>query len=307
MITSNYYTRTKHFLLNKLNVKFLFFILAATLFWFALKLNEEKTYDIAVPLQYEPAPGYEIIQGEDQLLVTVQGDVIDINRLDGKTLTIPLSDERRQIIDYNIIKSLLTSKAPKNTVIIGMTPGSIEILLSPQVNKKVPVVINYQINLPRGFSLTVPPQSIPDSITVMGTSELLHTIEAVFTQEVNVNKIQKNNEINVPLLQPHEEIVFTPQQVEVSFFVDQMIEKEFSFALNDFFGELGFTRNSVNFTADIPMSEYDKIDLTNFSFRLDSTAFPNRKVLRVVSLLPQIKNINPVTDTLIIINNVEEF
>ena len=182
MIKSNYHIRIKDFLLNKLNVKFLFFILAATLFWFALKLNEEKTYDISVPLQYEPAPGYEVIQGVEQLLVTIQGDVMDINRLDGKSLSIPLNNERRQIIDYNTIKSLLTYQAPKNTVIIGMSPGSIEVLLSPQVKKKVPVVIDYQTNLPRGFSLTVPPLTIPDSVTIMGTSEILTTIDDIYTK-----------------------------------------------------------------------------------------------------------------------------
>ena len=127
----------------------------------------------------------------------------------------------------------------------------------------------------------------------------------IFTQKINVNKTQKTNQFTVSLLPPNEEIVLTPQEVEVSFFVDQMIEKGFSFALNDIFGDLGFTKNRINFSANIPMSEYDKIDLTHFNIRLDSTAFPNRKVLRVISLLPQVKNVNLAVDTLIIINNEE--
>ena len=241
---------------KKVNV-FALFLVLALLFSVLTKLSKDYTQTIAFTIESVNMP-------EDKIIVKDSSHVIHITlttygfRLIKYYLTKPSIEVNFQNLDKNKTHYFWTQKRELPNVVSQFDPDiKIEsinpdtIVFRYDINniKKVPVVLDSEINFSPGFDLTENYKLTPDSVKVIGPKVLIDSIAEVVTKHLKLDDINSNISASVQLKlhKNLQEITYSQNQVIVSADVEKFTE-----------GSINVPVNIINIPENIKIKYYPK-------------------------------------------------
>jgi len=226
--------RLRHGLLSRKVVTFLICLLVASVLWLVHALNRNYRSTLVIPVKFINLPPNKVIMGElpDKLQ-------FDIKTSGTKLLFINLRRHFNElVIDFNALKgnaksqaySLSTGNLNLNSVvnfdveILKIRPDTLFFSINKGSSRIVPVKVNHQITCAPGYQILRKPQISPAYITITGDSNLLRTIDTIYTQTIAESNLQANYSSRVTLKKPNASVYYSTAEVQVDLPIDRITE-----------------------------------------------------------------------------------
>ena len=219
---------------NKQFLIFLFFLLLSGAFWLFQALNETYKQEFSVPVKITNVPEGVIITTEPvSKIETTLHDrgVTLINYKYG-------SEFKPIVIDYNVYANAnghvrvltkevlrqVTNQLASSTQILNTKPDTIEFYYNHGLHKRVPVVLEGEVKVEPGYTLTHTKLS-HDSVTVYAASSLLDDIVAAHAKIDYLKDVNDTTKMNLHI-NPIRGAKFIPNNVDFNIYVDRLVEKK---------------------------------------------------------------------------------
>lgn len=209
-------------------------VIMAMLVWFFVKTANNYKYSFKIPLVINNLSTEEIIMNEVPKFVriTVWGKGNEI-------LSMMLTKKFQYNLDLiNLHESKSFRLSPQNVrlpqasnleVLNIVKPDSIYINLEKRISKKIPVIHDVEINLYPGYTLVDDITLTPDSITAIGASSMLDSINSLKTERIVLKKLKRDVKQPIKILQPElDKVQLLRDEVIVSADIQKLIEVIFS-------------------------------------------------------------------------------
>ncbi len=143
--------------------------------------------------------------------------IVDLENVVNKNFNVNLTNNSR-------VKFLI----PKDVRIVRVEPETLSFEIDKKISKKVPVVFNYEIKR-ENHDLVQLPKITPDSVIVSGAESIVSKINSISTEKFLIQKSGQNIKVKLSLVNPdHKLVKLSDDFVEVSFSVEQLVEREFT-------------------------------------------------------------------------------
>lgn len=261
---------------NKQFLVFLFFLALSSAFWVFQALNETYEEDFLVPIELRNLPDNVVITTDmpEAFHVTMRDKgIILANYRFGKAL-------QPVVIDFNtysnanghvsipvaeLIKQVAAQLAP-STQLMSIKPDTLEFYYNYGESKKVPVIVQGNVRAGRLFTLSGTTINT-DSVTVYASKEILDTITAAYTRQLNYSNLTDTTSVRADLMKVRG-AKFEPNQVGVKFCVDRLVEKTVQVPVQ----QVNFPASkqlrtfpaTVSVTFQVGMGQYRKVTSENF-------------------------------------------
>lgn len=193
---------------------FLFFVFISAIFWFIQRLEEEFSKEVIVPVKLINVPEGVIITTDvpheiratlhakgaeilPYLLFNKQVDTLFVNfRL------FDCSEETgRATLVPNQVQRYIKDLIPSNANIISFAPDTISFHYNRGVYRRLPVMAMGVLTAQEQYSITGT-HLYPDSVDVYAPSQVLDTLQAVYTQKFTLEGLVKTSDHSVAITQP---------------------------------------------------------------------------------------------------------
>lgn len=221
------------------NVKvFLFFLAFSGILWLLVQFSKTYTYVVDIPVKFENYPKDKLIEKKgDKLSIQLEQSGFQLAWLKFANPEIALdlselpAEEDELVYSIPEHRSEWSKKIPIDLNRIDFLNKEIKIPFQLKSVKKVPVISRVNVSYAPGYSSEDTPVLQPDSIQISGSKEILDTVQAVYTREVNLKQIDKN--ITQPVKLDHSSGQFTLYQEEVNYQlpVEKFTERTFEIPL----------------------------------------------------------------------------
>lgn len=218
---------------KKVNI-FVLFLVLALLFSVLTKLSKDYTQTVAFSIESINIP-------EDKLIINDSSHVLDITLTTyGFKLIKYYLANPSIIVDFQNLEnnnthyfwtekrefSNVVSQFDPNVKIISINPDTIAFRYDVNHVKKVPVILDSDINFSSGFDLISDYSIIPDSIKVIGPRVLTDSISEIVTKQLIMEDVNSNLLVSVELNLPEntEDLKFSHNQVQISAEVERFTE-----------------------------------------------------------------------------------
>lgn len=222
------------FYFKKSNVKtFLFFLLFTSVLWLFKQFSKNYTKEIEVVIQYEDIPQDKIFNKKSDQVVRMvfNGNGFRlINYYWGKpVLRLNIKDAIANTKgEYNFYvdkeSSILKNKLDFNGRILSVQKDTLRLKLDHKSQKKIPVVIEQNIQYSSGYGSSKGVSVFPDSVMVSGPSQIVDTIQSVKTKKLVLEglNIDYTSELGIETLPSN--VIVTPSKVKSSILVSKFTE-----------------------------------------------------------------------------------
>ncbi len=241
---------------KKVNIFFLFLVLAL-LFSVLTKLSKDYTQTVAFNIEPINIP-------EDKLIVNDSSHVLDITLttygfkfikyyLSQPKVTIDFQNLEKSSTHYIWVEkrefSNVVSQFDPNVKIESINPDSIAFRYDVNHVKKIPVILDSQINFSDGFDLISDYIIEPDSIKVIGPKVLTDSITEIVTKQLIMDDVNSSLLVSVKLNLPklESDLKFSHNQVQISAEIERFTE-----------GSINVPINIVNVPHNIKLKYYPK-------------------------------------------------
>ncbi len=195
-------------MLNKEFFVFVFFLLVSTAFWFLSTLNETYEKEVKVPLTITDIPQNIVITEElpDSIKVTLRDKGFNLikyslgNNIRPIRLQFALyaKTKGKGSVTPSEIQKILRIRLDESTTIVTVKADHWEFFFCHGNKKRVPILLNGTITAKQNYYINHM-SLIPDSVTLLGETEALDTINAVHTNAVTLTNISESTSRTVKL------------------------------------------------------------------------------------------------------------
>lgn len=205
------YKDTKDFLFSMLNKEFfvfLFFLFVSTAFWFLSTLNETYEKEVKVSVTITDIPQNIVItEGlPDTIKVTLRDKGFNLIKY---TLSNNIRPIRLQFALYakangkgtvtpSEIQKIIRNRLDESTTIVTVKAEHWDFFFCHGNKKRVPILLNGTITAKQNYYINHT-SLIPDSVTVLGETEALDTIDAVHTNTVTLTNVSESTSRTITL------------------------------------------------------------------------------------------------------------
>lgn len=205
------YKDTKDFLFSMLNKEFfvfLFFLFVSTAFWFLSTLNETYEKEVKVSVTITDIPQNIVItEGlPDTIKVTLRDKGFNLIKY---TLSNNIRPIRLQFALYakangkgtvtpSEIQKIIRNRLDESTTIVTVKAEYWDFFFCHGNKKRVPILLNGTITAKQNYYINHT-SLIPDSVTVLGETEALDTIDAVHTNTVTLTNVSESTSRTITL------------------------------------------------------------------------------------------------------------
>lgn len=222
------------FYFKKSNVKtFLFFLLFTSILWLFKQFSKNYTKEIEVVIQYADIPQDKIFNKKSDQVVRMvfNGNGFRlINYYWGKpVLRLNIKDAIANTKgEYNFYvdkeSSILKNKLDFKGRILSVQKDTLRLKLDHKSQKKIPVVIEQNIQYSSGYGSSKGVSVFPDSVMVSGPSQIVDTIQSVKTKKLVLEglNIDHTSELGIETLPPN--VIVAPSKVKSSILVSKFTE-----------------------------------------------------------------------------------
>ncbi len=217
-------------------------LLIASFLWVVHALNTVYTYNFSIPVEFKNLPADK--KPLMQLPQVINADV----KASGLKLGLMLLRQpfKSLSIDMNGLKTVnrgqhyVLSGSPIDfesifhfeTTIRHLSPDTLYFTDRTGFEKNIPIKVPMNISCREGFGFKKPTIS-PSFITIWGDSNVLQSVDTVYTQMLNLTQITNNVSENIPVIKPGSGIYTSLNQVHVQIDVDRLVEHQLTIPIKD--------------------------------------------------------------------------
>ncbi len=206
---------------------FLICIGLSTFFWFLKKMSNSYrvTWPVEVHIEHPPEIDMETPLPKD-ITVEVKGHGWDLIGNSKVIATFEQSKPGTLAITKYLLLKAIEQRIPSSKVTVGkLSTDGFTVVFDSLVQKRVPIIIDYHLELPEQFHLRSSPTIQPDSALLTGPKSLLDTIQMVKTEPIVFLDIKESKTVKVHALQPNPQVVVKPSVFEVTIPIESETEK----------------------------------------------------------------------------------
>ena len=241
---------------KKVNV-FALFLILALLFSVLTKLSKDYTQTVVFNIQGVNIPEDKIILSDSthklNITLTTYGFKLVKYYFSKPVITVDFQSLEKNNTHYFWIEKRefqnVVSQFDPNVKIESINPDTIAFRYDVNNIKKIPVILDSEINFSSGFDLIGDYKLIPDSIKVIGPKILTDSITEIVTKQLKMNNINSDVSANVQLKLPinNTELQFSESSIVVSAVVERFTE-----------GSINVPVNIINVPENIKLKYYPK-------------------------------------------------
>jgi YbbR-like protein len=274
--------------INKRIIIFLFFLLLSILLWLLTVLNKDYNTIISFPVRYTKIPRELVLinKATEQLDIDVKSRGFTLLRLKMQSKLSPL------VLDVNsfslqsvpgespivlyLVTSLIVDKLQQQLTsdirINSVFPDTLMLLLADKFSKKVPVMLNINLQFERQYMQVGKIKITPDSVTVSGPDKIIDTLKFISTKPEELSGLRKNITLDLDLV-PSNMLEYSVREVVVNIPVEKFTEESVGVPIEvinipDSLFLRPFPAN-VEITYRVGLSDYKKVNEHMFAVVLD--------------------------------------
>lgn len=295
--------KTKDFLV------FLVFVGIAAVFWFILALNDDMQNTYEVPVEINNVPDSVTFISNPPLKLRVSVRDRGLNGLKHKISGVPVlnlnfeeySENNHFALTHSDLQVLFRRLFGTSALISSVSPDSLNLVYTTFPGHKVPLELKYDVTVASGMVLGKPLMSA-SSVEVFSTSRS-DTIRKLYTENIVLRNIDHDMTVDVPVQSvPGKRVI--PENVKVTFIVEQLIKKESEVLVEADNIPLGhdilFFPSRVKVSYFVPMSKYTDNSVPikiEASFNEAYNASSDKVGIKVVSKAPYMSNVELLQDS----------
>jgi len=224
---------------NKKIIRYLSFVIIATIFWFLNALSKDYTTVVSYPVNYVDFPKDKALIKDlpQKLSLEVKGYGFALLRYKISTAFLPITFNinsytdnkliKNNILNHTIhtnsIKGKIARKLSKDIKVLSISPDTIGLHFSKIIEKKVPIIPRINATYASQYAQNGNISVSPDSIKIYAASIVADTINTVYTDLLTFKNLNKSIKRNVPI-DRQEGIKYEFKRTIVNIPVDQFIE-----------------------------------------------------------------------------------
>lgn len=263
--------------------RLLFFLFVATIFWVLTKFSREFNSTMRAEIIYENIPETAAL-AENNLKeitfdLTANGFEILFYKFKKPTIAVQVGkyyskDQNGFKLGRTELLRMVSSNFNRNLAIKNLSVDELEVRLDPIILKKVKVIPQIDIKYKVGFKSVDSIKIIPDSVTISGPSGSLKNIQAIRTELLSLQNIEKNISESVKVSTENEEIVsIKPNTIKLQLEVAEFSQGKFSIPVQVINlppnVEIKLVPKTVSVTFDVSVNDFTKITIENFRLVCD--------------------------------------
>ena len=203
---------------------FLLFVVISCILWAVLSLNDEKQYDLRMPMRITNVPDSVtlISPGPEALSVSLRAKGTQLMKMTvGRMPTVNV-DFRAFRSDGTVHLSATDLKGGSQVSMV--YPDSLSLPYTTHKGIRVPVRLDYKVTAGPQSALTGRPRLSADSVLLYTAGSAPDRADAVSTEPIHLLGIDKNTTLRVKLMAPRGTRLI-PDSIDVTFEVEPLIFK----------------------------------------------------------------------------------
>ncbi len=191
-------------------------------------------------------------------------------------IPITLENTPNQTISASRLETAIQGRLPGPLTAALRGYQSITVRLDDKAGKRIPIILQENIQLASQYQFIVPPRPVPDSITIYGPKSIIEIVDVWRTEMIEIEEVKENKTPTVSLL-PHSntEVSFEPTEVICKIDVEQFTQKSLEVPIQIINAPdtllLTIHPSKTKITCRVGLSNYDKVDATQFKAVADFT------------------------------------
>lgn len=219
---------------------FLLFVFLASVLWLLIKLSDEYTYTLSIPVSFNdlPADVWMSAQADKQLNLSLRSHGFAIVRLKYfkriNSLEISLDEipwRKRSQTEYYIhttnLRSLTADMLNISEGEIDFEESEIRLRVYPLQQKKVAVHARVSYQYAAGYNSIAGPQLSPDSVLVYGPPDILDTLRCIHANTVNLNEVNAHLRQKIRLSFDTSLLRIEPEEIMLEIKAERFTESSF--------------------------------------------------------------------------------
>lgn len=252
---------------------FLVFLCISFLIWTIEKLRQNYTIEISYNITVSDVPDEYVIETDklDPIRAVVSGDGLDLIRLPNKkkrTIEVNINQLRKISTDGQKTAVLmprrythtLSEKLPDHITLERIEADTIYIPLLTKNKRLLPVIVRDNVALEPQHMYSAPRRVNPDSVWVSGTNNIVDTMRAVYTHQLQPITLHDTICLSLDFDLPHNVEVSAPC-AQVTYSVETYTEKIINVPITAINIPNGYTfkafPQTVRVTTSVGLSKFD--------------------------------------------------
>ena len=281
---------------RKLSLYIFFFIISLS-FWFLTVLSKTHETSLIIPVDYINYP-IGLIADEatdDYIEIRVKSSGISI-------ISFKLFNSSSIILDFDLANYKpnengaelffnINSKRQQISSVLGISfdildinPNKLSVNFVNKQNKKVPIILDSEINLRESFWLASEISTNIDSITVFGEQDSLKSIKYISTDKLKIDDLHKDQIASISLNIPNSLFSNTENilvEINVESYIEEVISKKVNIRNLQQKYSLKLFPSNVSVTLRLPKENFSLLETNFIELFIDASDLNDKRTLFV--------------------------
>lgn len=290
---------------------FFVFLVISTILWSILSLNEEDQYDVRMPVKLTNVPDSVTIISTPPSTISVSLKAKGTQLLKQSFGNVPSFDidfrvyrSRNSIVLRDADVKAIARAAYGGASVLVASPDSLNLKFTTRRGVAMPIVIDYKVTAGPQSTIASRPTLSFDTTRVYSTSRIPESLNAISTEPIRLNDLNRTTTTKVRLIAPRNCRVI-PDSVDVTFNIEPLISKTRKVLIEPINVPAGVKLITFPANTDVlymvPMSLYNQTD-PHFRVYADyNTINPSSKThkikLRLRDVPSELQNVHLAADS----------
>lgn len=243
---------------EKVTVFILSFIIASVM-WFVVSLGKELSTTVNLTITVGQLPDDQALSNDlpESVVASVSGEGWELVSLTRNPPVIEVDVNQPEILMTDMVREKI---APTGVNVLAVQPAILRTQLEQRISKRVPVVIDDDIQYRSQYGLVGELEVTPDSVTISGAESVVGRINSWATQPLLLENVNAAIDVEVALRKPPAILSLDASVVKIRASVSEYTEGEQRVRIeaSDLPSgmEVSFSPTYVNVRFSVPIEEY---------------------------------------------------
>mgnify|MGYP001214992523 CR=1 FL=1 len=281
---------------RKLSLYIFFFIISLS-FWFLTVLSKTHETSLIIPVDYINYP-IDLIADEapdDYIEIRVKSSgisIISFNLFNSSSIILdfdlanykPKENGAELFFNINSKRQQISSVLGISFDILDINPNKLSVNFVNKQNKKVPIILDSEINLRESFWLASEISTNMDSITVFGEQDSLKSIKYISTDKLKIDDLHKDQIASISLNIPNSLFSNTENilvEINVEPYIEEVISKKVNIRNLQQKYSLKLFPSNVSVTLRLPKENFSLLETNFIELFIDASDLNDKRTLFV--------------------------
>lgn len=256
---------------------FLFFLFISTFLWVLTKFSKQYSSNVDVKIEYQNLPENTLLSDAPKTIsvnLSANGFEFIYYRLKQPKADLNLNKYYKEghnsiVIDRDAIQMEISNDLEREVSLSDVSRKNMEVQLDHIANKEVPILINADIQLKKGFRQVDSIQITPSRVIVSAPSQVLDSIEYVFTAKWEPKSVYQDLEKRLKLQVPKFQKTFldleeTIATIKVKEYTQKNIQVPISLINKPSNVTLMLIPEMISLTVDVDIDTFNDVSAEDF-------------------------------------------